>query len=148
MGADPGCLWFTTLLRTPLPLLQYLNSGPHKELPTIVDIAKIYPNSIVFRIGMLYSMFILFLINLIIMWALQEGTHGVMQQTMYNHTKKDCYRRPGWLSSQLLRTHCSSHALTMLASTTTGCIPLWLGQVSGLASSSISSLGISGNSHQ
>jgi hypothetical protein len=39
-----------------------------------VDISKIYPNSIVFRIGMLYSLFIVFLNNLFIGWWLQEGT--------------------------------------------------------------------------
>ena len=54
-----------------------------------MDIAKIYPNSIVFRIGMLYSMFILFLINLIIMWSLQEGTAQDMQPMMYSRTRND-----------------------------------------------------------
>lgn len=61
--------------------MQYLNSAPHAHLPTIVDLAKIYPNSIVFRIGMLYSMFIMFLINLFITWWLNEGTTNLIQST-------------------------------------------------------------------
>jgi len=48
----------------------------------VVSIAMIYPNSVVFRIGMLYSVFILFLVNLFITWWLNEGTSRLMQLGM------------------------------------------------------------------
>lgn len=65
-----GCLLFCVLTS----ITQWFNTAPHAYVPYIVDMAKIYPNSIVFRIGMLYSLFILFLNNLFIHWWLQEGT--------------------------------------------------------------------------
>jgi hypothetical protein len=62
---------------------QYFNACPHHELPTIVNIAKIRSNSIAFRIGILYSMLILFVINLFINWWINERM-PVMIDSMKN----------------------------------------------------------------
>jgi hypothetical protein len=123
MGADPGRRRLITILYKS-SVTHYLKSGPHPELPTIVDIAKIYPNSVVFRTGMLYSMFIQFLLSLFITWWLNEGIYRTTQSTTnYSKSTTSSYTR-GLPSSQSSCTHCLCRVSTLLVSTMPGCTQL------------------------
>lgn len=59
--------------------IQFYTTTWHGHLPSVVEIAKTYPNCIVFRIGMLYSMFLLFLETLFIHWWISTGRDIIIQ---------------------------------------------------------------------